>query len=206
MSFAGWVVVIAVDGEDRNSDVDIRVFVVDVVERPIDVSTSSCNVVLIRISLPSKLLACVAQHLDFAGLVTEAVHPQTTHDLVHRFARWFVFVEKVTRQENHVDIAFPRQAHDFVESLPAVIAADRVAFSISDMVIRCDENTNRVRCCHFVSQKFICGDERRVLTIDGCHDVRSVDRWSVFKEERIAKAAWQNTDALVFLVKDLDVR
>jgi hypothetical protein len=207
MSFAGWVVVIAVNGEDRNSDVDIRVFVVDVVERSIDVSTSSRNAVLIQISSPSKLLACVAQHLDLAGLVTEAVHPQTTHDLVHRFARWFVFVEKVTCQENHVDIAFPRQAHDFVECLPAVIAADRVAFSVSDMIIRCDENANRVRCCHFVSWKSCsCGNERRVLTIDGCHDVQSVDRWSMFKKGRIAKAAWQRTDALVFLVKHLDAR
>jgi hypothetical protein len=198
MSFAGWVVVIAVNGEDRNGDVDIGIFVIDVVERPIDVRTSSCNAVLIRISLPGKLLACVAQHLDLARLVTEAVHPQTTHDLVHRFARWFILVEKVTCQQDHVNIAFPRQAHDFVECLPAVITADRVAFSISDMVVRCDENTNRVRCCDIVSHKIICGDERRVLTIDGCHDVQCVDRWSVFKEERITKAPWQRTDALVF--------
>jgi hypothetical protein len=32
MAFAGWVVVVTVDGEDRNGDVDIGVFVVDVVE------------------------------------------------------------------------------------------------------------------------------------------------------------------------------
>ena len=32
MSFAGRVVVITMDGEDRNGDVDVRVFVVDVVE------------------------------------------------------------------------------------------------------------------------------------------------------------------------------
>ena len=32
MSFAGWVVVIAVDGEDRDGDVDIVVLIVDVVE------------------------------------------------------------------------------------------------------------------------------------------------------------------------------
>jgi hypothetical protein len=32
MSFAGWIVVIAVDGEDRDGDVDIGVFIVDVVE------------------------------------------------------------------------------------------------------------------------------------------------------------------------------
>lgn len=93
MSFTGWVVVIAVDGKDRNGDIDVGIFVVDVVERSIDVSTSSCNDVWIRISLPSKLLACIAQHLDFAGLVAEAVHSQTSHDLVHRFARWFVIME-----------------------------------------------------------------------------------------------------------------
>jgi hypothetical protein len=32
MAFAGWVVVITVDGEDRDGDVDIGIFVVDVVE------------------------------------------------------------------------------------------------------------------------------------------------------------------------------
>ena len=48
MSFTGWVVVIAVDGEDRNGDIDVRVFVVDVVERSIDISTLDCNAVLSR--------------------------------------------------------------------------------------------------------------------------------------------------------------
>ena len=104
-------------------------------------------------NLPSKLFACIAQHLDLAGLVSEAIHSQTAHDLVHRFARWFVVVEKVTSQKDHVDIAFPRQAHDFVESLPTVIATNWVAFAIADMVVRCDENTNRVRCYHLVSGK-----------------------------------------------------
>jgi hypothetical protein len=48
MSFARWVVVITVDGEDRNGDIDVRVFVVDVVERSIDISTLDCNAVLSR--------------------------------------------------------------------------------------------------------------------------------------------------------------
>ena len=48
MSFTGWVVVIAVDGEDWNGDIDVRVFVVDVVERSIDISTLDCNAVLSR--------------------------------------------------------------------------------------------------------------------------------------------------------------
>jgi len=95
MSFARRVVVITMDGEDGNGDVDVRIFVVDVVERAISISISGCNAILILISLPSELLACVAQHLDLAGLVAEAVHSQTAHDLVHRLARWFVFVEKV---------------------------------------------------------------------------------------------------------------
>lgn len=48
MSFTGWVVVIAVDGEDWNGDIDVRVFVVDVVERSIDISALDCNAVLSR--------------------------------------------------------------------------------------------------------------------------------------------------------------
>ena len=48
MSFTRWVVVITVDGEDRNGDIDVRVFVVDVVERSIDISTLDCNAVLSR--------------------------------------------------------------------------------------------------------------------------------------------------------------
>ena len=116
-------------------------------------------------NLPSKLFACIAQHLDLAGLVSEAIHSQTAHDLVHRFARWFVVVEKVTSQKDHVDIAFPRQAHDFVESFPAIVATDGVAFAIADMIVRCDENANRVRCCRVVSWKSICGDEGEYLQL-----------------------------------------
>lgn len=108
--------------------------------------------------LPRKLLACITEHLDLAGLVAEAVHPQAAHDLVHRFAGRLVFVEKVACKKDHVDIAFAGQAHDFVESFPAVIAPDRVAFGIADMVVRGDEDAYRVRRCVLSVARPSCAD------------------------------------------------
>ncbi len=54
-------------------------------------------------------------------------------------------MEQIPRQQYHVDILLLRQAHDLVEALPAVVAADRVALVVADMTVCCHENTDRVR-------------------------------------------------------------
>ena len=61
MPFAGWIIVIAMDGENGYGDIDIRIFVVDMIESTVAVSvvlTRECDVV--NLDVPWKLLACIA--------------------------------------------------------------------------------------------------------------------------------------------------
>lgn len=93
------------------------------------------------------MLAAITQHLQLAGLVPIAVGAQTAHNLVHRFSRRLVLVEKIAGQEDHVYITFLCRAHDFVESLPTVISADWISFAIADMVVCCDQDTYSIIGC-----------------------------------------------------------
>jgi hypothetical protein len=77
-------------------------------------------------------------------------------------------VEQIACQEYHVDVSFLGQAHDFVKSFPAVVAPDRVAFIVADMIIRCDEDTNRVGCCSILVM-FECACGNWILTCCGRH-------------------------------------
>jgi hypothetical protein len=49
-------------------------------------------------------------------------------------------MEKISRQEDHIDIPFLGQTHYFVETLPAIVAANWITLVVADMVIRGDEN------------------------------------------------------------------
>lgn len=98
-------------------------------------------------SLPGKVFAAVAQHLQFARLVTEAVLTQTSHDLVHGLSRRLVFVEKVTSEKDHIDVASLGELHDFVESLPAIVATNRIAFIVANMIVSGNEYANGIGCC-----------------------------------------------------------
>jgi hypothetical protein len=138
---------VTMDGEHRNCDIDILVFVVDVIESTVAVSGSCLVNSVCNGNLPSELLAGVTQHFNLARFVTETVLPQTAHNLVHRFARWLVLVEQITSQKNHVNLSFLGQAHDLVESFPTVVTPDRVAFVVSDMIVRGDKDTNGIRRC-----------------------------------------------------------
>lgn len=55
-------------------------------------------------------------------------------------------MEEISSEQNHVDVSFSGQAHDFIESLPTVVAPDRVAFVVADMIVCGDEDTDRIRC------------------------------------------------------------
>ncbi len=54
-------------------------------------------------------------------------------------------MEEVAGQQDHVHVSFPRQAHDFVEALPAVVAANGVPLVVPDMAVCCYEDADRVR-------------------------------------------------------------
>ena len=130
---------IAVDREDRYRHIDIRILVVDMIELPAsDQQLHALHTHSPLTNSPIKLLARIAQHLQLARLLAITIHAQTPHHLVHRLPAGLVVVEEVAGQKNHVDVAFFGQAHDFVEGLPAVVAAVGVSLVVADMVVCCD--------------------------------------------------------------------
>lgn len=54
-------------------------------------------------------------------------------------------MEEIPRQKYHVDILLSREAHDLVESLPAVVASDGVSLGVADMAVCGDEYAYGVR-------------------------------------------------------------
>lgn len=56
-------------------------------------------------------------------------------------------MEEVSSEKNHVNITFFGETHNFMETLPAVVATDGVALIVSDMIIGGYQNANRVGVC-----------------------------------------------------------
>ena len=140
-SYTGRIIMIAVYRKYRYRDIDIRILIIDMIKCPTSISTLKVTPNTTphhSHNSPGKLLTRITQHLQLTRLLPIAVHAKTPHDLVHRFARRFVLVEQIAGQENHVDFAFFGQTHDFVEGLPAVVAADGIALVEADVVVCCD--------------------------------------------------------------------
>lgn len=135
MAIAAWVVVVAVDREDGNSDIDVGILVVD------------------KGKGSFKDFGSVTEKLEFAWLHAEAVFAKRAHDLVHGFARGFVLMEEITTQQDHVDVLLLCYLHDLVKGTPTVILADGVALRITDVVIGRDEDADRVRLWSSVSKR-----------------------------------------------------
>lgn len=100
MPFAGRIIMVAMNREYRDRDVNVRIFVVDVVERAVDSTLTSrhLEVEIATHNSPSKLLARITQHLDLAGLIAEAIHPQASHDLIHRFPRRLILMKEIASE------------------------------------------------------------------------------------------------------------
>lgn len=56
-------------------------------------------------------------------------------------------MEKVTCEENHINVASLGELHDFVESLPAIVATNGITFIVADMVVSGHKYANRIGCC-----------------------------------------------------------
>ena len=80
---------VSVYGKDRDGYVDIRVLVVDVIE------SSGSFLILSRtlpgrvVSIPFKGFSLVTQHLQLAWFLSQTIHPQRSHDVVHGLPGWF---------------------------------------------------------------------------------------------------------------------
>jgi hypothetical protein len=77
MALAGGIVVVTVDRKDRDTDVDVQVFIVHVVEGALEV------------------FAGIAQQFQLARLVSETVHANRAHYLVHGLSRRLVLMEEI---------------------------------------------------------------------------------------------------------------
>jgi hypothetical protein len=86
VAVTAWIVVIAVDREDRYGNVDVGVFVVYMGEGAFEYFVG------------------VAEKLELARSVTKTVLAERSHDLVHGFSGWLVVVEEVTPEQDHVDL------------------------------------------------------------------------------------------------------
>lgn len=112
------------------------------------------SLVLTPIS-PGKMLAAIAQHLQLARLVAVAVRTETSHDLVHGLSGRFVLVEEVAGKQNHVHITLFGRTHDLIECFPTIVAANRVSFAITDMVVCCNQDTDGIFGCESSVMKSI---------------------------------------------------
>ena len=76
---------VAMYRKDRNGNVDIKIFVVDMIECPISQLSCLCPIRERLICIPLKGLTPITKHFQLAGFFTVAVHPQGPHNLEHRF-------------------------------------------------------------------------------------------------------------------------
>jgi hypothetical protein len=53
-------------------------------------------------------------------------------------------MEKITGEQDHVDVTLLGERHDFVETLPAVVPADRIPLVVPDMIVCRDENPDGI--------------------------------------------------------------
>lgn len=53
-------------------------------------------------------------------------------------------MEEIPGEEDHVDVSFPSQAHDFVKTSPAVLPTPGISFVVPDMIVGSDQDTDGV--------------------------------------------------------------
>ena len=100
-----------------------------------------------KFSEPLEILTTVTEHLKLTRFFAIAIHPQGSHHVIHRLSGWFVLMEKIASKQYHIGIALVGQAHDFMEGFPAIVAANMITFVVSDMIVCCYQNINRVGSC-----------------------------------------------------------
>ena len=77
------IVVVSMDRKDRDRYIDIGVFVVDMIESSDKLSTFAREWNRSLTYLPFESFGLVAQHLQLARLLSQTIHPQRSHDMVH---------------------------------------------------------------------------------------------------------------------------
>ena len=108
---------VPMDGKDRDPHVDVQILIIHMVKGTLEILTG------------------ITEHLQLTRFITQAVHPDRAHHLVHGLPGRLVLVEQIPSQQHHVDILLLGQAHDFVITLPAVVAPNGISFIVPNMVV-----------------------------------------------------------------------
>ena len=117
MALSRRIIVVPMDGEDRDPHVDVQILIVHMVKGALEILTG------------------ITEHFQLTRFITQAVHPDRTHHLVHGLPGRFVLVEQIPSQQHHVDILLLGQTHHLVETLPAVVSPDGISFIVPNMVV-----------------------------------------------------------------------
>jgi len=79
------------DRKHGYSNVDIRVFVVDMIS--------------------VEDIVCITEHLKLTGLFSKTIHSKGSHDLVQGFSGGFIVVKKIASKKNHIDLGLVRNRY-----------------------------------------------------------------------------------------------
>lgn len=123
------IVVVAVDDEEGQVDVDVRVLIVG----PSHI-----------ISTLSKVRVAPRQHFELNGAITHAVLAQEHHDVVHGSARRFVVVEDVAAVDPKVDALGTAEPQSFLKGEKAILATHGVALQVPAVIVGKHKNSEQV--------------------------------------------------------------
>jgi hypothetical protein len=134
---------IAMDRKDRNGNVDVGIFVVDMRE---------CTF---------KDRCSIGEEFERTWFHAQAVLSECTHDLVQGLSGGFVVVKEIASEENHIDLFMLEimidikgdgsyifssgEVQNLIESSPTIIPTNRVSLFITDMIVGRNEDTNGIR-------------------------------------------------------------
>lgn len=117
MALSRGVIVVPMDGKDRDPHVDVHILIVHMVKSTLEILTG------------------ITEHFQLTRFITQTVHPDRAHYLIHGLPGRLVLVEQIPSQQHHVDILLLGQTHHFVEALPAVVSPDGISFIVPNMVV-----------------------------------------------------------------------
>jgi hypothetical protein len=129
---------ISMNGEDRNSNIDILILIIHVVERSSRIQVSKTHPASFRLYSRRKVFTPITQHLQFTRSITQTVCTQRFHDTAHALSAGLVVVEQVASEEYHVNFAFFGQVHNLAEGFKGVHTTNSMALVVADMVVCSD--------------------------------------------------------------------
>lgn len=96
-------------------------------------------------------------------------------------------MEQVTAKQYHVDVSLLRQAHDFMEAFPAVVAPNVVSFVVANMTVSSYQYPDGIRCCSVSVIYGYCG-ARRSCILEGAGILSPADALGGIYMQKVLRA------------------